>query len=83
MNTETATAQVDERKTSEEVAVAVDHVYKVFGRRPKEAVKRLKSGATRDEVKPLGTAAVIDASFDVKQGEIFVVMGRAVQVSQR
>ncbi|MGO1435842.1 MAG: quaternary amine ABC transporter ATP-binding protein [Canibacter sp.] len=75
MNTETATAQVDERKTSEEVAVAVDHVYKVFGRRPKEAVKRLKSGATRDEVKPLGTAAVIDASFDVKQGEIFVVMG--------
>lgn len=60
---------------TQDTAVAVDHVYKVFGRRPKEAVKRLKSGATRDEVKPLGTAAVIDASFDVKQGEIFVVMG--------
>ncbi|WP_293696614.1 glycine betaine/L-proline ABC transporter ATP-binding protein [uncultured Agrococcus sp.] len=53
----------------------VSHVYKVFGRRPKEAVKRLKDGKTRQDVKALGTAAVIDASFDVKRGEIFVVMG--------
>ncbi|GAA1406285.1 quaternary amine ABC transporter ATP-binding protein [Oerskovia paurometabola] len=57
------------------VAVSVRGVYKVFGRRPQEAVRRLKDGASRADVKPLGTAAVIDASFDVKQGEIFVVMG--------
>ncbi|KZM33934.1 quaternary amine ABC transporter ATP-binding protein [Oerskovia enterophila] len=57
------------------VAVSVQGVYKVFGRRPQEAVRRLKEGASRTDVKPLGTAAVIDASFDVKQGEIFVVMG--------
>lgn len=57
------------------LALQVSNVYKVFGRNPKEAVKRLKAGDTREGVQPLGTAAVIDASFDVKPGEIFVVMG--------
>ena len=56
-------------------AVSVKNVYKVFGRKSSEAVRRLKAGATRDEVKHLGTAAVIDTSFDVAEGEIFVVMG--------
>lgn len=68
---------VDPRTDSEadEIAISVDHAYKVFGRRPKEAAKRLRAGATRDDVKAFGTAAVIDASFDVRVGEIFVVMG--------
>ncbi len=56
-------------------AVTVSHAYKVFGKRPNEAVSRLKAGASRDEVSPFGTAAVIDASFTVNRGEIFVVMG--------
>jgi glycine betaine/proline transport system ATP-binding protein len=56
-------------------ALSVRDVYKVFGRKPLDAVRRLEQGASRDDVKQLGTAAVIDASFDVKQGEIFVVMG--------
>jgi glycine betaine/proline transport system ATP-binding protein len=60
---------------STDVAVSVRDVYKVFGRRPVEAIRRLEQGASRDDVKPLGTAAVIDASFDVRRGEIFVVMG--------
>jgi glycine betaine/proline transport system ATP-binding protein len=67
----TAHAGTGERET----ALSVRDVYKVFGRKPVEAVRRLEQGASRDDVKPLGTAAVIDASFDVKQGEIFVVMG--------
>ncbi|MEO6309180.1 MAG: glycine betaine/L-proline ABC transporter ATP-binding protein, partial [Leifsonia sp.] len=46
-----------------------------FGRRPNEIVKKLASGATRADLAPLGTAAVMDASFEVKSGEIFVVMG--------
>lgn len=50
-------------------------LFKVFGRRPDEAVRRLRSGAERDELAGLGTAAVIDASFAVRRGEIFVVMG--------
>ncbi|WP_448073161.1 quaternary amine ABC transporter ATP-binding protein [Georgenia yuyongxinii] len=56
-------------------AIRAEHVYKVFGRRSGEAVKRLKAGKTRDEVRPLGTAAVIDAGFEVNAGETFVVMG--------
>ncbi|WP_243730550.1 quaternary amine ABC transporter ATP-binding protein [Nesterenkonia salmonea] len=38
-------------------------------------MKKIKEGATRDELKSQGMAAVIDASFEVPQGEIFVVMG--------
>ncbi|MQW76757.1 betaine/proline/choline family ABC transporter ATP-binding protein [Nocardioides sp. dk4132] len=51
-------------------------VYKVFGRRPERAVERLRAGASREELREEGlTAAVIDASFEVAEGEIFVVMG--------
>ncbi|TSI13270.1 glycine betaine/L-proline ABC transporter ATP-binding protein [Brevibacterium aurantiacum] len=55
--------------------VKASNVYKVFGKRQKEVVKRLEEGADRDELTKLGTAAVIDASFEVEAGEIFVVMG--------
>ncbi|HEY0188821.1 MAG TPA: glycine betaine/L-proline ABC transporter ATP-binding protein [Cellulomonas sp.] len=53
----------------------VENVYKVFGRRPGEAVRRLAEGATREDVRPWGTAAVIDASLEIAPGETFVVMG--------
>ncbi|MFC5723192.1 glycine betaine/L-proline ABC transporter ATP-binding protein [Streptomyces gamaensis] len=53
-----------------------EHLYKVFGRRPEAAVRRLEGGAGRDELRADGTtAAVIDASFEVEAGQIFVVMG--------
>ncbi|MFJ5224668.1 glycine betaine/L-proline ABC transporter ATP-binding protein [Streptomyces sp. NPDC088400] len=53
-----------------------EHLYKVFGRRPVEAVRKLESGTDRDELRTDGTtAAVIDASFSVEPGQIFVVMG--------
>ncbi|MFI9546254.1 glycine betaine/L-proline ABC transporter ATP-binding protein [Streptomyces sp. NPDC052016] len=53
-----------------------EHLYKVFGRRPDEAVERLRGGADREELRADGTtAAVIDASFAVDPGQIFVVMG--------
>ena len=55
--------------------ISVKNVYKVFGRREQEAVRRLQDGATAAQVRHLGTPAVIDASFDVQEGEIFVVMG--------
>ncbi|WP_022900870.1 quaternary amine ABC transporter ATP-binding protein [Humibacter albus] len=56
-------------------AVEASHLFKVFGRRPSDVVRQLQSGATRAEVASSGTAAVIDASFEVARGEIFVVMG--------
>ncbi|AZZ41490.1 glycine betaine/L-proline ABC transporter ATP-binding protein [Acidipropionibacterium jensenii] len=55
--------------------VRASHVYKVFGRHEKEVVRRLKEGESREALKTLGTAAVIDASFSVQKGETFVVMG--------
>ena len=57
------------------IAVKANHIYKAFGRRPQEIVKMLKAGKSRAEISSLGVAAVIDASFEVKKGEIFVVMG--------
>ncbi|MGV8884759.1 MAG: quaternary amine ABC transporter ATP-binding protein [Microbacteriaceae bacterium] len=60
---------------TENISVRADHLFKVFGRRPHDAVARLREGASRSDVSDLGTAAVIDASFEVRTGEIFVVMG--------
>ena len=56
-------------------ALRAQNVYKVFGRRGREAAERLQQGAAREDVSELGTAAVIDASFEVNAGETFVVMG--------
>lgn len=56
--------------------LVADHLYKVFGEQPQQAVERLRQGADREDLRAEGTmAAVIDASFDVREGEIFVVMG--------
>ncbi|WP_281180293.1 quaternary amine ABC transporter ATP-binding protein [Actinomadura hibisca] len=49
---------------------------KLFGRKAGEAARRIAAGAGPEEVRALGvTAAVVDVSFEVRQGEIFVVMG--------
>ncbi|MEE2041726.1 glycine betaine/L-proline ABC transporter ATP-binding protein [Nocardiopsis sp. CT-R113] len=51
-------------------------MYKVFGRQSGAAVERLEDGSHRDTIADLDvTAAVIDVSFEVEPGEIFVVMG--------
>lgn len=57
-------------------AIEAHGTYKLFGKRPGKGVERLREGATREELLEEGTtAAVIDASFEVTAGEIFVVMG--------
>jgi glycine betaine/proline transport system ATP-binding protein len=57
-------------------AIVAHQTYKVFGRRPERGVARLRDGVSREELREEGvTAAVIDASFEVREGEIFVVMG--------
>ncbi|WP_344594382.1 glycine betaine/L-proline ABC transporter ATP-binding protein [Actinomadura vinacea] len=48
----------------------------MFGRKAAEAQRKLGAGAALEEIRGLGvTAAVVDATFAVEQGEIFVVMG--------
>ena len=58
-----------------DTAIEVEGLYKVFGRNPRSVVDGLRAGKSRDELADRGTAAVIDASFTVQQGEIFVIMG--------
>lgn len=69
------TAACLEKHVSDSTAVMVKGLYKVFGRKPRDGVTRLKNGGSRESLGGGSTAAVIDASFDVKKGEIFVVMG--------
>jgi len=68
------TASTSSTRSSDPI-LSVANLSKAFGRRPKEVAKRAEAGASRQELANLGTAAVIDASFDVAPGEIFVVMG--------
>ncbi|RLK52254.1 quaternary amine ABC transporter ATP-binding protein [Microbacterium telephonicum] len=55
-------------------ALEAEHLFKVFGRNPKAAVGKLRAGTRREDLTD-ATAAVIDASFSVEPGEIFVIMG--------
>jgi glycine betaine/proline transport system ATP-binding protein len=64
-----------EKHVSDTSALLVKGLYKVFGRKPREAIKRLDAGSPRESLGGGVTAAVIDASFEVNRGEIFVVMG--------
>ncbi len=57
------------------IAVKAHELYKAFGRKPADTVQRLRAGTARSELPADQTAAVINASFEVKRGEIFVVMG--------
>jgi glycine betaine/proline transport system ATP-binding protein len=51
-------------------------VSKLFGRKAEEAARHLATGAAVDKIRKLGvTPAVINSSFEVNEGEIFVVMG--------
>ncbi|MCJ1709030.1 glycine betaine/L-proline ABC transporter ATP-binding protein [Microbacterium sp. VKM Ac-2923] len=75
MQTPASTRPAPTTPASAKPALAAKNLYKVFGRAPQAAVDRLRSGARRDEISDHGTAAVIDASFDVQPGEIFVIMG--------
>jgi len=57
--------------------LSIKNIYKVFGKDPDTAMEMLNNGADKDEVfdKTGQTVGVFDASFSVKKGEIFVIMG--------
>ncbi|MBO0884761.1 MAG: ATP-binding cassette domain-containing protein, partial [Mycobacterium sp.] len=57
-------------------SISVERLYKIFGPRPEQLVRRLEEGADQDEIRAAdATAAVVDASFTVRDSETFVVMG--------
>lgn len=57
--------------------IKVDKLTKIFGKRPKQAVSLLEEHKTKDEIlQQTGmTVGVNQASFEVKAGEVFVIMG--------
>ncbi len=57
--------------------VVIKNVFKVFGDNPKQAIKMVKDGIPKSEIfaQTGQTVGVMDASFTIKQGEIFVIMG--------
>jgi glycine betaine/proline transport system ATP-binding protein len=60
-----------------DVCLSVQHVWKVFGPRPDQAIELAGTGASRTEVQEATgcTIGVRDVSFTVARGETFVVMG--------
>jgi len=57
--------------------IEVRNLYKIFGNQPQKALEMIKNGSTKQEVlnKNNSTVGVDDASFEVEEGEIFVIMG--------
>ena len=55
----------------------VQHLYKIFGDRPEEALSLLEKDLTKGAIQERTgcTVAVQDACFDVSAGELFVIMG--------
>lgn len=57
--------------------IKVEHIYKIFGEKPEEAIKLVKEGKSKKKIhtETGKVVAVDDVSFEVKEGELFVVMG--------
>ncbi len=57
--------------------IEVNNITKIFGSHPQQGLKRLKNGEQKSEIleKTGMTVGVNQASFAVKPGEIFVIMG--------
>ena len=57
--------------------LTLKNVCKVFGESPKKALKLLDKGLSKDEIfeKTGNTLGVVNAFFDINEGEIFVIMG--------
>ncbi len=62
---------------SKPTKLKVENVYKVFGDNPKKALDLVNQGLNKDEIfaKTGLTLGVNNASFEVYEGEIFVIMG--------
>ncbi len=63
--------------TDGEIAVAVRNIYKVFGGNEDGALARARTGTSKEAIQEMhdSVLALADVTFDVKRGELFVVMG--------
>ncbi len=59
------------------VKISLQHVSKIFGPKPKQAIPLIEKGHSKEEIleKTGNTVGVYDATFDINEGEMFVIMG--------
>ena len=57
--------------------VKVEHLTKIFGKKQQQALAMIQENRDKNEIVPQtgATVGVYDASFEVEEGEIFVIMG--------
>lgn len=57
--------------------IRIENLYKIYGKHPEKAMELLKKGLTKEQIKEKTgeVVAIQDVSFEVKRGEIFVLMG--------
>ncbi|MDM0023380.1 glycine betaine/L-proline ABC transporter ATP-binding protein ProV [Variovorax saccharolyticus] len=57
--------------------ILIDHVFKVFGDEPEQALELVRQGFSKNEIlaRTGQSIGVFDASFEILAGEIFVIMG--------
>lgn len=57
--------------------VVIKNLFKVFGNNPKQAIKMVQAWISKSEIfeKTGQTVGVMNATFNIKEGEIFVIMG--------
>ncbi|MFD2042831.1 glycine betaine/L-proline ABC transporter ATP-binding protein [Ornithinibacillus salinisoli] len=57
--------------------IKLEHVSKIFGPKPKSVIPMIEEGKSKEEIlaETNHTVGVYDASLDIKQGEVFVIMG--------
>lgn len=57
--------------------IVLDHIFKVYGDHPKQALELVKKGKSKEEILAATgqSIGVFDANFSIKQGEVFVIMG--------
>src|SRR5690625_4271732 len=58
------------------VQIKVENVSKIFGSRPNSVIPMIEKGKSKDEIldETGHTVGVYDASFEIKKGEVFVIM---------
>lgn len=59
------------------IMIQVRNLSKIYGRRPREALELLEKGYDKEEVqnRTSHNVGLYDVSFDIREGEIFVLMG--------
>ena len=57
--------------------IRIEHLTKIFGKRSQQALAMIKESKSKNEImeKTGATVGVYDVSFEVNEGEIFVIMG--------